>query len=42
MLTAEASQEIALKGKALGIMAWIVKPFIPEKLLAAVEKIVEK
>ena len=40
MLTTEASQEVALKGKEIGIMAWIVKPFVPDKLLAAVQKVV--
>jgi two-component system chemotaxis response regulator CheY len=40
MLTTEASQDIALKGKEIGIMAWIVKPFVPEKLLAAVKKVI--
>lgn len=39
MLTTEASQEIAMQGKELGVMAWIVKPFIPDKLLAAVNKV---
>lgn len=40
MLTTESSQETALQGKEIGIMAWIVKPFVPEKLLAAVQKVV--
>lgn len=40
MLTTEASQDIAIKGKEIGIMAWIVKPFVPEKLLAAVKKVI--
>lgn len=39
MLTTEASQEVAQKGKELGVRAWIVKPFIPESLLSAVQKI---
>jgi DNA-binding response OmpR family regulator len=26
-------------GKELGVMAWIVKPFIPDKLLAALKKV---
>ena len=40
MLTTEASQEVALQGKEIGIMAWIVKPFVPEKLLGAVQKVI--
>jgi two-component system chemotaxis response regulator CheY len=39
MLTTEASAEVAKEGKEIGIMAWIVKPFVPEKLLAAVQKV---
>lgn len=39
MLTTEASQDVALKGKEIGVMAWIVKPFVPEKLLGAVQKV---
>lgn len=40
MLTTEASQEVAIQGKEIGIMAWIVKPFVPEKLLGAVQKVI--
>lgn len=40
MLTTESSQEVALQGKEIGIMAWIVKPFVPDKLLAAVQRVV--
>ncbi len=40
MLTTEASQEVAVQGKEIGIMAWIVKPFVPEKLLGAVQKVI--
>lgn len=40
MLTTESSQDVAAQGKEIGIMAWIVKPFIPDKLLAAVQKVV--
>lgn len=40
MLTTEASQELAMQGKEIGVMAWIVKPFVPEKLLAAVQKVI--
>jgi two-component system chemotaxis response regulator CheY len=40
MMTTESSQEMTLQGKEIGIMAWIVKPFVPEKLLAAVHRVV--
>ncbi len=39
MLTTEASADVAKEGKEIGIMAWIVKPFAPDKLLAAVKKV---
>lgn len=39
MLTTEANQDVAMQGKEIGILAWIVKPFVPEKLLAAVQKV---
>lgn len=41
MLTTEASPESAQQGKELGVTAWIVKPFVPDKLLAAVNKILK-
>jgi len=40
MLTTEASGSKMNEGKAAGAKAWIVKPFQPPKLLAAVEKLV--
>ncbi|BBH53643.1 MULTISPECIES: response regulator [Fluviispira] len=41
MLSTVASQEVAQQGKEIGIMVWIVKPFVPDKLLAAVKKVLE-
>ncbi len=41
MLTTEASSASAQEGKELGVTAWIVKPFVPDKLLAAVNKILK-
>lgn len=40
MLTTEAQQEFTIQSKEVGIKAWIVKPFVPEKLLAAVQRFV--
>ena len=40
MLTTESQQEYTIQGKEIGINAWIVKPFVPEKLLAAVQRVV--
>lgn len=41
MLTTEASAEIAQQGKELGVTAWIVKPFVSDKLVAAVNKVLK-
>jgi len=40
MLTTESEAGKMAEGKAAGAKAWIVKPFQPPKLLAAVEKLV--
>lgn len=39
VLTTEASSEKKMEGKAAGATGWIVKPFNPERLLAAVSKV---
>lgn len=39
MLTTEGSQELIARAKAAGAIGWIVKPFKPELLLAAVQKL---
>ncbi len=38
MLTTEAQSSRINEGRALGIQAWIVKPFQPEKLVEAVSR----
>jgi len=40
MLTTEASPEKKEQGKAVGAKAWIVKPFVPDQLVAVVAKLV--
>lgn len=40
MLTTESQQEKKAEGQAAGARAWMVKPFKPEALLAAVQKLV--
>lgn len=40
MLTTESEASKMQEGKAAGAKAWIVKPFQPPKLLAAVEKLI--
>ncbi|MCK9797962.1 two-component system response regulator [Pseudomonas chlororaphis] len=39
MLTTESEQSKKAEGQAAGARAWIVKPFQPQQLLAAVEKL---
>ena len=39
MLTTEKKDELKQKGKALGVKAWLVKPFNKNKFLIALEKL---
>jgi two-component system chemotaxis response regulator CheY len=39
MLTTESQEARKQEGKAAGAKAWIVKPFRPEQLISAVEKL---
>ena len=39
MLTTESQDEKKMAGKAAGATGWIVKPFLPEQLLAVVRKV---
>ena len=39
VLTTESSDEMKNKGKSVGATGWIVKPFEPEKLLNALERV---
>ena len=40
MLTTESQEAKKLEGQAAGAKAWVVKPFQPAQMLAAVEKLV--
>jgi len=40
MLTTESQEEKKLLGQAAGAKAWVVKPFKPEQMLAAVSKLI--
>lgn len=40
MLTTVSEEDKKLEGQKAGAKAWIVKPFLPEKLLAAVNKLI--
>ena len=39
MLTTESQGALIQEGRALGVQAWIVKPFKPEKFIEAVRRI---
>ncbi|MBI3101045.1 MAG: response regulator [Burkholderiales bacterium] len=40
MLTTESGEEKKMAGKSAGARAWVVKPFMPQQMLAAVSKLV--
>ncbi|MCP4320623.1 MAG: response regulator [Psychromonas sp.] len=40
MLTTEVDPDMKAKGKAVGARAWMVKPFQPAQMLAAVQKFI--
>ena len=40
MLTTESQESKKLEGQAAGAKAWVVKPFKPEQMLGAVQKLV--
>ncbi|MEA3315579.1 MAG: response regulator [Campylobacterota bacterium] len=42
VLTTERSDEMKLKGKDVGATGWIIKPFVPEQLLKAVNIVLSK
>jgi two-component system chemotaxis response regulator CheY len=42
VLTTERSDEMKSKGKAAGATGWIVKPFVPNQLLKAVNIVLSK
>ncbi|HLK67229.1 MAG TPA: response regulator [Bryobacteraceae bacterium] len=39
LLTTESQESRRLEGKAAGATGWIVKPFVPQQLLAVVKKV---
>jgi two-component system chemotaxis response regulator CheY len=40
MLTTEGQESKKLEGQAAGAKAWVVKPFLPAQMLAAVNKLI--
>jgi len=40
MLTTESGEKKKLEGQAAGAKAWVVKPFLPPQMLAAVAKLI--
>jgi len=39
MLTTESTEDKKLQGMALGVRAWLVKPFQPDRLISAVARL---
>jgi len=42
ILTTERSDDMKVKGKAAGATGWIIKPFVPDQLLKAVNIVLNK
>lgn len=42
MLTTEASQSLKDMGKEAGVLAWVTKPFQPERLVSVIAKILSR
>jgi len=40
MLTTESSEEMQIKGKSIGVKAWLTKPFKPDQLKDAIAKLI--
>ena len=40
MLTTEAGEKMKAQGQAIGVKAWVVKPFQPAQMLTAVSKLI--
>ncbi len=40
MLTTESQKSKMMEGKAAGAKAWLIKPFKPEQLMAAIDKLI--
>ncbi len=41
MMTTESSPEMKAHGKAAGVLAWITKPYVSEKLISVIGKIIK-
>lgn len=41
ILTTESSVDTKMRGKSAGATGWLVKPFNPEKLLSAIERVIK-
>ncbi|MEN9723142.1 MAG: hypothetical protein RJB38_1128 [Pseudomonadota bacterium] len=42
MITAQVAPELKAQAKTLGVRAWVLKPVVPERILAAIEKIFQE
>lgn len=40
MMTTESSAEMKAQGKAAGVLAWVTKPYVSEKLVAVIKKVI--
>ena len=42
LLTTETQQDIKQEAKNAGVTGWVIKPFVPEKLIKAIQKLLRK
>ena len=42
LLTTETQQNKKLEAKKAGVTGWVIKPFVPEKLIRAIKKLLSK
>ena len=42
LLTTETQQNIKIEAKNAGVTGWVIKPFVPEKLIKAIKKLLSK
>ena len=40
MMTTESSSDLKAQGKNLGVLAWITKPYVAEKLIGVLKKLI--
>ena len=42
LLTTETQQDIKIEAKKIGVTGWVIKPFVPEKLIKAIKQLLSR